>query len=356
MEKSIPLPETLVEAVKYFADEDRAHTFVCGMCWPNGVSCPCCGSVDVNYIATRKRWTCKDCITQKQFSVRVGTIFEDSKLTLGTWMTAIWMVVNAKNGVSSYELHRALGITQKSAWFAGHRIRKALEVGSFDSKLVGEIEADESFIGGKARNIHPGKRKAKASGMVGKAVVMGVLERHGEIRTTVIPGTKRGHVQGEVRKHVEAGATVYTDALKSYAGLDSDYLHKVIDHAEAYVNGRIHTNGLENYWCLFKRCIHGTWIAIEPFHLHRYLGEQTWRFNARKVDDGDRFIKAVSGMENGPLPYKRLIGETSDCGPLNQSVGAGEAEIALVATTATSGLFMNTHLLPKSWLWTSFRL
>lgn len=310
MERPLPLPETFVEAVRYFSDEDRAHEFVVGLRWPNGVCCPRCGSVSVNYISTRKRWTCKDCIDKKQFSVRVGTIFEDSKLPLGTWMIATWKIVNAKNGCSSYELHRDLGITQKSAWHLSHRIRRALEVASFDRKLVGEIEADESFIGGRARNMHPGKRKVKGSGTVGKAVVMGVLERHGEVRTSVLPGTKRGHVQGEVRKHVETGATVYTDALKSYNGLSDEYVHQVIDHAECYVNGRISTNGLENFWSLFKRCIHGTWIGIEPFHLHRYLSEQTWRFNHRKDTDGERFIDAVGGIENGPLPYKRLTGDT----------------------------------------------
>lgn len=303
------LPETLVEAVRYFADEDKAHEFVVALRWPNGVCCPRCGSVKVNCIATRKRWTCKDCIVGKQFSVRVGTIFEDSKLPLSTWMVGIWMIVNAKNGVSSYEFHRALGITQKSAWHLSHRIRLALQVGSFDRQLKGECEADESFIGGRARNMHAGKRKVKGSGSVGKAVVMGVLERHGEVRTRVVANTKRGSVQGEVRAHVESGATVYTDALKSYNGLSPDYVHGVIDHAEKYVDGRIHTNGLENFWCLFKRCIHGTYIACEPFHLHRYLDEQTWRFNARKVDDGERFVKALGGIENGPLPYTRLIGE-----------------------------------------------
>lgn len=303
------LPETLVEAVRYFSDEERAHAFLVGMRWPGGVCCPQCGGTRINYISTRKRWTCKDCLIAKQFSVRTGTIFEDSKLPLGTWMIGVWMVVNAKNGCSSWELHRALGITQKSAWFLGHRIRKAMAVGSFDRKLCGEIEADESFIGGKARNMHPGRRKVKGSGTVGKAVVMGVLERQGEVRTAVIAGTKRKHVQEQVRQHVQPGAIIYTDALRSYGGLAPDYFHQVIDHAECYVKGRISTNGLENFWSLFKRCIHGTWIGIEPFHLHRYLAEQTWRFNQRKLDDGERFIKAVGGIENGPLPYKRLIGE-----------------------------------------------
>lgn len=315
-------PKTLVEAVRYFGDEDRAHDCLVGMRWPTGVCCPRCGSVKVRYISTRKRWRCNDCIVGKQFSVRVGTIFEDSKLKIGDWMVVIWMLLNTKNGTSSYEIARHLGITQKSAWFAMHRARLALHAGSFDRQLCGRVEIDETFIGGRARNMHAGKRKAKGSGAVGKAVVMGLLERHGEVRTVVVPTTRRAHLNTHIDAHVEAGSEVFTDALKSYAHLHQKYAHEVIDHAECYAKGHVHTNGLENYSSLLKRTIKGTYVAIEPFHLFRYLDEQTFRFNARKGTDGERFDTAVRGVNGKRLTYKALIGENA---PEGCSASGGDA-------------------------------
>lgn len=244
------LPKTLVQAVRYFSDEAKAHEFVVGLRWPNGVCCPRCGSVRVQYISTRRIWKCKDCTERKQFSVKVGTIFEDSPLPLGKWLVAVWLLVNAKNGISSYELHRALGVTQKSAWFMLQRIRLAMQVGTFETQLGGEVEADETFIGGRARNMHAGRRKAKGRGTVGKAIVLGLLERRGEVRTMVVGNTKRSTLQPKVRNHVKRGTHVFTDALASYEGLGSEYVHQVIDHAECYAKGKIHTNGLENFWSL----------------------------------------------------------------------------------------------------------
>ncbi len=247
-------------------------------------------------------------LDQQQFSVKVGTIFEDSPIPLDKWLTAMWLLVNCKNGVSSYEIHRAIGVGQKTAWFMNHRLRMAIHTGSFD-KLSGEVEADESFIGGLARFMHADRREAaiKGTGGAGKTAVMGLLERHGpdghsRVRTKVVPNVRRGTLHGEIRENVEPGSEMFTDALRSYEGLEPDYVHNVIDHAERYADGKIHTNGMENFWSLLKRGIKGTYVSVEPFHLFRYLDEQVFRFNNRKTDDGNRFIGAMSGFAGSASP------------------------------------------------------
>jgi len=272
-------PRTLQQAIIYFSDPERCFEYAKKFRWPNGkVSCPRCGFEKHSFIKTRRIWFCYSC--QKQFTLKLGTIFEDSPLGLDKWMTAFWMLVNCKNGVSSCEIARSLGITQKSAWFMVQRLRLALQDEFFGKKLGGgggEIEVDESFIGGKARNMHVSERKRRitGTGTKDKTAVMGILERGGKIRTTVVPNRKKHALQSEVRKYVEAGAALYSDALKSYEGLATEYAHKVIDHAVKYVDGRVHTNGLENFWSLLKRGIAGTYVSVEPFHLFRYLDEQT---------------------------------------------------------------------------------
>lgn len=300
-------PKTLVEAIRYFADEDRCIEFVAELRWPDGATCPACESKRVGWISTRKYWKCKDC--KKQFSVKVGTIFEDSAVKLDKWLIAIWLIVNAKNGISSYELGRSIDVTQKTAWFMNHRIRLALHMGSFTKPLEGEIEADETYIGGKARNMHKGKRQAKGRGAVGKAVVFGLLERHGEVRAKVVPDAKASSLWPEIRKHVKPGAYLYTDELKSYQGLVEDFKHRVINHAETYVKGRIHTNGMENFWSLVKRSINGTYVSVEPYHLFRYLDEASFRFNTRKETDADRFQSAVRLIKGKRIEFSRLTGE-----------------------------------------------
>ena len=258
-------PKTLVEAIRYFADPDACLAFLAIQRWPDGVvKCPTCGSDDLVFVATRRLWQCKQRHDRRQFSVKVGTIFEDSPLSLDKWLAAIWMIANAKNGVSSYEIHRALGVTQKTAWFMLHRIRLAMQDPTFRT-YSGEVEVDETFIGGKARFMHRDKRAAKITGTggMGKAAVMGLLERHGPdghstVQAKVVASRKRKTLSAEVRAHVQPGSAVYTDALKSYDDLDSDYIHGVIDHAEAYVEGTVHTNGLENFWTLLKRAIKGS--------------------------------------------------------------------------------------------------
>jgi transposase-like protein len=322
MENTNPThPKTLVEAIRYFSDPDNCHNFLLPLLWPEGIACPRCGSKNHSFLSTRRLWKCKDC--KKQFSIKVGTIMEDSPLGLDKWLTAMWLIVNAKNGISSYEVHRDLGITQKSAWFLMHRIRLAMQSGTFH-KLSGEVEVDETFIGGKARNMHKDKRAEKITGRgaAGKAIVIGVLERGKEVRTKVIPNTRKGTVQAEVRAHVEPGALVCTDALASYQGLAPDYVHEAVDHAVEYVRGNVHTNGLENYWSLLKRCIRGTYVSVEPFHLFRYLDEENFRYNERKHDngdvkhDGERFIDVVGSMGGKRLTYKKLIGKAPESPPV----------------------------------------
>jgi len=242
---------------------------------------------------------------------------EDSPIALDKWMVAIWLLANAKNGISSYELGRSIGVTQKTGWFLLHRIRLAMQTGSF-TKLGGDIEVDETYIGGKSRNMHADKRKRvgmqRGRSMAGKVAVMGLLDRHGkdgvsQVRTTVLKGRKSGTLQGEVRKHVAEGSNVYTDAFYSYRGLSGDYMHGFVDHAETYVDGQIHTNGCENFWSLLKRAIKGTYVSVEPFHLFRYLDEQCFRFNNRKMTDAERFAHAAATIVGKRLTYNTLIGK-----------------------------------------------
>jgi transposase-like protein len=302
-------PETLQNAIIYFSDPDRCFQYALNLRWPNGVvSCPRCGSKKHSFIKTRRIWFCSGC--KKQFTLKVGTIFEDSPLGLDKWMCAFWMLCNCKNGVSSCEVARSLGITQKSAWFMLHRIRKAMHNDS-TVKLSGEVEADETFIGGKARNMHLEKRERRITGTGGKdkTAVMGILERGGPIRAMVVVNRRKPILQAKVKAHVQAGSALYTDALLSYDGLAQEYAHQVIDHAEKYVDGRVHTNGLENFWSLLKRGINGTYVSVEPFHLYRYLDEQMFRYNNRKgMDDQARFEAAMQNVAGKRLTYNELTG------------------------------------------------
>src|SRR5271165_3296395 len=295
-------PKTLQEAILYFADFENCKKFMVELRWPDGIMCcPRCGSDNVSYLAKARVWKCYTKHPCAKFSLKTGTIFEDSPLPLDKWVTAVWLIVDCKNGISSYEVARDLGVSQKSAWHMMHRIRFALHHGSFE-KFSGHVEADETFIGGKARNMHVSKRARRITGTGGKdkTPVMGILERgkdgkNSKVRTTVISNRRKNAIHAEVRKHVEAGSALYSDALQSYNGLESEYAHQVIDHAEAYVDGQIHTNGLENFWALLKRSISGTYVAVEPFHLFRYLDEQAYRFNNRKeMNDFDRFKLAMT--------------------------------------------------------------
>lgn len=243
---------------------------------------------------------------------------EDSPLGLDKWAVAFWLESNAKNSISSYEVHRAIGVTQKSAWFMQQRIRLAMQRGCFE-KMGGNgsvIEADETFVGGLARNMHKSKR-AKAivgTGGSGKTAVMGLLERHTEkkcsqVRATVIKNTNRATLHEIIHKNVEQGSHIYTDAWQAYRNLSPVYVHDFVDHVEQYVKGNVHTNGLENFWSLFKRCVKGTHVSVEPFHLFRYIDSESFRFNNRDSTDDGRFIMALQGMTGKRLTYKALTGD-----------------------------------------------
>jgi transposase-like protein len=321
MANTLQLPKTLQEAVAYFSDPQRTFDYAVKLRWPDGkVTCPRCDSTEHSFISTRRIWFCKDC--KKQFTIKVGTIFEDSAIGMDKWMIAVWLIVNAKNGISSYEIARALGVTQKSAWFMMHRVRLALHNKNF-VKLGGpgsEVEVDETFIGGAARFMHPARRKRVITerGVKDKAPVIGILERGGKVHANVIPTRRKHHLQAEIRAHVAAKSAIYTDALMSYQGLnDQDFAHQTIDHAERYVDGQVHTNGLENFWSLLKRGLKGTYIAVEPFHLFRYVDEQVFRFNNRAtkehfIGDGDRFQMAMRHIAGRRITYQELTGKGND--------------------------------------------
>ncbi|MDX6510774.1 MAG: hypothetical protein QOE36_278 [Gaiellaceae bacterium] len=308
MAKTKALPRTLLEAIRYFSDLDVSTDYVAKLRWPNGPTCPRCGGREYSYLTTRRLWKCKAC--KRQYSVKVGTIFEDSPLGLDKWLPAVWLIANSKNGISSHELGRALGTTQKSAWFMLHRIRLAMQSGTFN-KLAGEVEADETFIGGKARNMHYADRKRRIAGRgtAGKITVAGILERGGTVRAEVVDSIARPTMEAHVKKHVAEGSTVYTDALKSYRHLpDLGYAHATVDHAERYVDGRVHTNGLENFWSLVKRGLNGTYISVQPFHLFRYLDERVFTFNLRTLDDYGRFTTVLRAVTGRRLTYAELTG------------------------------------------------
>ena len=310
-------PNTLQEAIVFFADDENCQRFMTAIRWADGnVRCPHCDSEKVTYLKNVRRWKCYGKHPKAQFSLKVGTIFEDSPLGLDKWLPAAWLICNCKNGISSYELARDLKVTQKSCWFMLHRIRVAMKTGTFQ-KLSGDVEADETFIGGKLKLMNSKTRARKfiregrlpGGGTVGKAIVMGLLERHGEARVKVVPKVRQTNLIREIKDNVELGSNVYTDELRSYRALMADYAHQIIDHTEAYVQGQVHTNGMENFWSLFKRALKGTYVSVEPFHLQAYADEQCFRFNQRKATDFDRFAMTMKQIVGRRLTYDELIGK-----------------------------------------------
>jgi transposase-like protein len=299
-------PASLIEAIRHFSDLDVCTEFVAELRWPDGPFCPRCGSVEYSYLTTRRIWKCKDC--QRQYSVKVGTIFEDSKLGLDKWLPAVWLAANSKNGISSHELGRALGVTQKSAWFMLHRIRLAMQTKSF-LKLSGEVEADETFIGGKTGNKHPRKKQGKPrGGPGGKTPVFGVKERDGRIHAEVVPDVKGDTLKPKLVQAVEQGSSVYTDQSPAYRGLEGfGFDHATVNHAERYVDGRVHTNGLENFWALLKRGLSGTYVSVDPDHLFRYVDERVFAYNLRHHTDFGRFSALLGSVADRRLTYSDVI-------------------------------------------------
>ena len=315
-------PQSLLEAVRYYSDLDVCFSYMVKIKWPDGVvTCPKCGAANVGYIASRRMMQCKSQDCRKQFSAKVGTIFEDSPLGLDKWFVAVWCITNAKNGISSCELARRLKVTQKSAWFMLHRIRLAMKTKTF-TKMGGNgspVEADETFVGGLAKFMHKADRERKitGSGQTGKTVVMGLLERHrGKKASTVramVLDRQPSHadIREVIHKHVEPGSKLFTDDHGAYRGLSDAYVHQVIDHADKYVQGQIHTNGIENFWSVLKRGLKGTYIRPTPKHLFRYLDEQILRFNERKGTDADRFATVMPHVIGKRIMYKELIAPQS---------------------------------------------
>lgn len=316
-ENNLEFPQTLQEAMHYFSDRKRGLDFMVSLRWPNGkVTCPHCQSEKVSFLSTRQTWKCMNPSCYRQFSAKVGTIFEDSALGYDKWFLALWLIVNAKNGISSYEIKRALGVTQKTAWFMLQRLRLALQAGSFD-KMSGEIEADESYIGGQSWFMHADKRKrviGKNRGGVGKTIVHGMLERgsakgkFSRVRAKVLADSQKATIKPLLEAGIEPGSKLYTDTALQYLKLGkTEFVHEMVDHALEYVSGNVHTNSLENFWSLLKRCLKGTYVSVEPFHLSRYLDEQVFRFNERKDCDAGRFRKAAQGIVGKTLRYIELM-------------------------------------------------
>ncbi|HET9096700.1 MAG TPA: IS1595 family transposase [Candidatus Baltobacteraceae bacterium] len=316
MDKPVRFPTTLLEAVRYFSDPETAHRFATMIRWPNGIACPRmgCGSADVHYISTRRMWRCNEC--KRQFSTKVGTIFEDSPIGYDKWLPAMWLLASNRNGISSCELARSLGVTQKTAWFMLHRIRHAMKSGTFQ-KLHGEVEADETFIGGRIQRANNAAKKRMQArnpeatmkgGQNHMTAVLGLRQRGGQVRAMVVPSTRTLTLNLRLRDHVAKGSTLYTDAYDSYNAARYRYVHKVINHSEEYVRGEIHTNSIESFWSVLKRTIKGTYICPRPKHLDRYLDEQVWRFNNREDKDGERLPKVLKLADGARLTYKALTG------------------------------------------------
>src|ERR1019366_7862165 len=320
--------KTLQGAIAYFSDPQQAFDSAVRFRWPGGnVTCPRCGQAKHSFVKTRRLWFCYVC--KKQFTVKVGTIMEDSPLGLDKWMMALWMLANCKNGISSYELGKAIGVRQNSAWFMLHRIREAMKHKSMFKMggSGGTVEADETFVGGKAANMHK-SRKLKLQQIrgeqrlgdvyLGKTAVQGILDRDlRQVRCKVIPNVRRETLQNEILKQVRYGSKVYTDSAPAYDLLHNRFVHEFVNHAERYVNGQVHTNGLENFWSLFKRNLRGTYVSVEPFHLERYLDEQVFRFNNRAtkdnpLDDSDRFAFLMSQVAGKRLTSAQLTGKGVD--------------------------------------------
>ncbi len=308
-----PLPTNLKDAIVYFSDEDVAIEFFRDIRWPDGVECPTCGSRDVYYISTQRRWKCKHVHPKQQFSVKVGTIFEDSPIGLDKWLPAAWLVTNCKNGISSYELARDLKVAQRTAWFMLHRVRHAMQLLT-NKKLTGEIEADECFVGGKIRNMHKRARRrfeAKDGNNWGKSIVLGLLQRDGDVRGAVAPSRKRMHLEPHLESNLETTVKLYTDEHPAYLHSASKLglAHEIVNHLESYVQGRVHVNGLENFWSLLKRTLKGTYVSVDPFHLFRYLDEQCFRFNKRRLTDAERFVIVLGQTIHRRLTYDELTGK-----------------------------------------------
>jgi transposase-like protein len=319
-------PRNLQDAIKHFANPDNCIAYMVSKRWPDGVvTCPTCGRKDVSWLPTQQKWQCKSAHAKRQFSAKVGTIFEDSPIALEKWIVVVWMLTNCKNGVSSYEIARTIGVTQKSAWFMLHRIRLAMKNEFMGTKVGsnngGEVEADETFVGGITKNMHRDRRVRYNAKYETKTVVHGILDREArQVRAQVVPNVKRETLQTAILDNVKFGSKLYTDNAVAYDKMQWRYIHEVVTHTDEYVRGRVHTNGIENFWSLLKRGLKGTYVAVEPFHLDRYVDEQVFRFNNRStkdnpIDDRDRFDLAMFGTIGKRLTFAEITGKVGETTP-----------------------------------------
>jgi transposase-like protein len=307
------LPPNFKDRAKLFADEDAAREWLEAERWPEGPVCPQCGVVDRAYKLTPKEgssrpvrkgvWKCRDC--RKQFTVTIGTIFAETHIPLNKWLYAIHLMCSSKKGISANQLSRDLEITYKSAWFLAHRIRKAMEKEPMQEKLTGTIEADETFVGGKRRGMSGGPT-AKGT----KTIVFTLVQRDGEARSYVVPDVKRQTLRTIIRRNVEGTASIMTDEMASYVGLNKEFAsHESVNHsADEYVRGIVHVNFAESFFSLLKRGIIGTFHHVSAKHLQRYMEEFDFRWNSRKDKDAERMKLCIAGTEGVRLYYKAVPG------------------------------------------------
>jgi transposase-like protein len=331
----VEIPQTLIEAVRFYQDAENCRHTMIAVRWLDGiVRCPTCGSESVTYLAKANLYKCYGRHARQKFSLKVGTVFEDSPIGLDKWLPVVWLLANAKNGISSWEIHRAIGVTQKTAWFMLHRIRTAMQTGSFvklGGPEGGPVEVDETFIGGNPKNMHKRRRieiqrkrsevadwKATHSDL-SKTPVVGMLDRESrQVRAQVVPNVRRETLQNAILSEIGKGSKVYTDGWAAYDRLSAqDYVHETVTHIEEYVRGNVHTQGIENFWSLLKRGLKGTYVAVEPFHLNAYVDEQVFRYNNRAtkenpLNDADRFALALSQIVGKRLTYAELTGKVGE--------------------------------------------
>lgn len=293
-------PTTLIDAIRYFSKPETCVDYVASLRWQNGAICPTCGRVDVSYLKSQQRFQCKSRHPKRQFSVKVGTIFEDSPLGLDKWLPAVWMIVNAKNGVSSYEIARALGVTQKTAWFMDHRIRAAMAYGGFD-KLDDPVEADETYIGGKS---NPDDRWKN------KSAVVGVVEKKKEVGQIRAFATKHADATNTLpflKESLREGAVLHTDESGIYNRAKYFFMHESVNHSQGeYARLAVSTTTIDGFWNLMKRSIRGTYTHVSGQHLGKYVNEHTYRYNTRMLKDNERFNQWFNNC-NKRLLYKNLI-------------------------------------------------
>jgi len=321
-------PKTLLEAIQYFSNTENCRQFMISIRWPDGVvKCPYCGKENPAWMPKSRVYFCTGGHPKAKFSLKVGTIFEESPIRLEKWLPAAWLIANCKNGISSYEVARAIGVTQKSAWFMMHRLREAMKGAGLTVKIGGEgsgpIEIDETFVGPNPQRMHASRRlklQHAITNRTNKVPVMGMLDRETrQVRAQVIPNVKRETLQNAILNQIEGGATIYTDNASAYDRLPAakDFIHETVNHVEEYVRGQVHTQGIENFWSLLKRGLRGTYVAVEPFHLDRYVAEQVFRFNNRAtkenpLNDADRFVIAMMQVVGKRLTYAELTGKQSN--------------------------------------------